>query len=331
MTQSPISIPWSVAFAPETYCEYCGVALTDYHGDVQTMMDVQLAGTRIVNEKFDLSQVPRVYPDFSVYAGATVLGLELQFQPDQPPSPLGHPLQSAEEAARLELPDDLTAAGLIPRMIQFYDYMKTHAPQDVAVGFGTGTQGPFTTAVLLRGNGIFLDIYEAPDLVHRFLQTVTENSIRLRELSHQMNGTTDTSVIGYADDYGGLLSPEHYQEFVLPYLLQIADHFGATTRNIHAELVRREHLPLLQDAGFSFIDVGANPYLTVKDCAEVLDVDFLMYMYTCRKHLLSNPEQVKAVYRQMVADGARRMACDVCPGVPDDNIRAFIEVAREYE
>ena len=331
MTQSPIGIPWSVGFSPEAYCDYCGVALTDYHGDPQTMMDVQLAGPRLVNGKFGLSLQPRLHPDFSVYAGATVLGLELQFQPDQPPSPLGHPLQSAEEAARLQLPDDLTKAGLMPGMIDFHDYMKTHAPQDVHVGFGTGTQGPFTTAVLLRGNDIFLDIYEAPGLVHGFLQTIAESSIRLRELTHEINGTHATSAIGYSDDYGGLLSPEHYQEFVLPYLLQIADHFAATTLTIHAELVRREHLQILQDAGFSSIDVGATPYLTVRDCAEVLHVDFLMYMYTCREHLLSSPEQVKAIYRQMVADGARRMVCDVCPGVPDGNIRAFIEVAGEYE
>ena len=331
MTQSPNSIPWSVAFAPEAYCDYCGVALTDYHADPRTMMDVQLAGPRLVNEKFGLSLQPRLYPDFSGYAGATVLGLELQFQPDQPPAPLGHPIQSAEAAARLQLPADLTRAGVIPRMIECYDYMSTHAPQDVHVGFGVGTQGPFTTAVLLRGNDIFLDIYEAPDLVHSFLQTITESSIRLRELTHEMNRTHDTSAISHSDDYGGLLSPQHYKEFALPYLLQIADHFGATTRTIHTELVRREHLQILQDAGFSFIDVGANPYLTVRDCAEVLHVDFLMYMYTCREHLLSSPEQVKAIYRQMVADGARRMVCDVCPGVPDGNIRAFIEVAGEYE
>jgi len=329
--QPRAGIPWSIAFSPEAYCHYCGVGVDRYHADPETMMQVQLEGARIVHERFGLPLRRGVAPDCTSYCGVSVFGLQVSYQPDQPPSPIGHPIKSAEEAAELQIPEDLTRAGMIPRMLEYYEYMKAHAPEDVHVGFGTGGQGPFTAAVVLRGNGIFLDIYEKPHLVHRFLEVLTETDIRLREFNHRINGTAPGDGIGYADDYSGLLSPEHYREFALKYLLQIAEHFGATRKSIHTELVRREHLKILQDAGFTSIDVGADPYLTVRDCAEVLDVDFTMYFYTCPEHLLSNPQQIRQVYGQMVADGARRMCGDVCPGVPDENVLAFIEVAKEYE
>jgi len=331
VTDQRNGIPWAIAVPPEVYCEYCDVRMYEYHADPQVMMDVQLAGPRILHEKYGLPLRRGVSPDFSTYATGSTLGLEVDFSQDHPPSPIGHPIKSIEQAAALEVPADITRAGLIPRALEFYEYMKAHAPEDVNVSFSVGSQGPFTTAVLLRGHDIFLDIYDAPELVHRFMQTITDNSIRERELTHQINGTTPGDGIGYADDYGGMLPPDLYVEFDVKYLLQIADHFGASNKSIHTELLRRPHLAILQDRGWTSIDVGTDPYLTVKDCAEILHIDWLVQMKTSDEILLATPEQIKATYRQMVADGAQRMVAEICPGIPEENIRALIEVAKEYE
>jgi uroporphyrinogen-III decarboxylase len=40
---------------------------------------------------------------------------------------------------------------------------------------------------------------------------------------------------------------------------------------------------------------------------------------------------IQATYRQAVADGAPEMVCELTVGTPVENIRAFIEVAEEYE
>ena len=45
----------------------------------------------------------------------------------------------------------------------------------------------------------------------------------------------------------------------------------------------------------------------------------------------ATPEQIRATYRRMVAEGAQRMSVELCRGVPPENIRAFIDVAREFE
>ena len=163
------------------------------------------------------------------------------------------------------------------------------------------------------------------------MQTLTENSIRQRELSYELTGGRPGGTIGFTDDYGGLLPPAQYTEFDLAYMLQIADHFAASRRTIHTELLQRPHLTILQDNGWAYIDVGTDPYITVKDCVELLHIDWLVQMKTSDEMLLATPEQVQQTYRQMVADGANTMLVELCPGIAEENIYAFLEVAKEYE
>ena len=321
-----------MAVPPEVYAEYCGVTMSAYHADPAAQMHVQLEGPRILHERYGLPLRRSLSPDFTTYLQTSVFGLRFEVFEDQIPAPTGHPIASIEQAAALEVPEDMAAAGLFPQALEFYAWMKAHAPEGVAVGFGSGGQAPWTAAVLLRGDGLFLDIVDRPELAHRFLEVLTETAIRQREFSAQVTGgSVPRESIGFTDDYGGLLGPEHFIEFDLRYMLREAEHFGATAKTTHAELLRRPHLQILQEHGWTYIDVGTDPHLTVRDCLEVLDIAFLVQMKSSGELLLATPDEVKATYRRMVAEGAPRMAVELCRGVPEENIRAFIEVAREYE
>ncbi len=340
-----MGIPWEIAVPPEVYAEYCGITMREYFSDPAAQMEVQLRGPQIFHEKFGLPLRRFVVPNFTTYITASVFGLEFEVFEDQVPAPKGHPLSSIEQAAALEVPADMSQAGYFPRALEFYVYMKTHAPQDVAVGFSGGSQAPFTTAVLLRGEGFLLDILDQPALAHRFLSILTENSIKQRTFalwvqSHKNippdwrmpeNWHSALPSIAFTDDYGGLLGPHLYYAFDVQYMVQIAQHFGAQSKHIHTELVRKPHLAILQENGWSSIDVGTDPYLTITDCREVLHIPFLVQMKTSAEMLLATPEQIKRRYREMVAEGASQMLVELCRGVPEENIRAFIEVAREYE
>ncbi len=325
-------IPWSVAVPPEVYAEYCGVTMREYHADPAAQMHVQLDGSRILHDKYGLPLRRAVRPDFTTYLQTSVFGLRFEVFEDQIPAPTGHPIAGIEEAAALDVPKDMAAAGYFPQALAFYEYMKTHAPDDATVGFGSGGQAPWTAAVLLRGDGIFLDVVDRPDLAHRFLEVITEAAIRQRELSAEVTGDDPRSgAIGFSDDYGGLLGPEHFLEFDVRYMLRQAEHFGATAKTTHAELLQRPHLRILQDHGWTFIDVGTDPHVTVRDCVEVLDIPFLVQMKSSQELLLPTPDEIRATYRRMVADGAQRMMVELCRGVPERKVRAFIDVAREYE
>lgn len=325
-------VPWSIAVPPEVYTEYCGVTMRAYHSSPAAQMDVQLRGPQILHERYGLPLSRGVAPDFTTYVTGSVFGLEFEVFEDQVPSPRGHPLGSIEEAAALTVPEDMGRAGYFPQALEFYAWMKNHAPDGVSVGFSGGSQAPFTTAVLLRGEGFLLDIIDQPALAHRFLQTLTETSIRQREFARNLNAESGpVNAIGFTDDYGGMLGPNLYFDCDVQYMLRIADHFGAKSKSIHTELLRQPHLQVLQDHGWGYIDVGTDPYLTITDCLRVLHIPFLVQMKTSGEMLLSTPEQIKRRYREMVADGAQTMLVELCRGVPEENIRAFIEMAREFE
>ncbi|NPV46149.1 MAG: hypothetical protein HPY69_04265 [Armatimonadetes bacterium] len=327
-------IPWTVAVPPEVYAEYCGVTMRQYHTDPAAQMEVQLRGPEIFHERYGLPlpRVRAIAPDFTTYLTASVFGLEFEVFEDQVPAPRGHPIASIEAAVALAVPDDLSTVGYYPQALAFYEYMRTHAPQGVQVGFPGGSQAPLTTAVLLRGEGFLIDILDQPELSHRFLSVLAQSAIRQREFAAKV---TDSPVpgagLGFTDDYGGLLGPSLYFEFDVQYMLRIARHFGAANLSLHSELLRRPHLAILQEHGFGYIDVGTDPYLTITDCREVLHTEFLVQMKTSEEMLLSTPDAIRRRYREMVAEGAPSMLVELCRGVPEENVRAFIEVAREYE
>jgi uroporphyrinogen-III decarboxylase len=327
-------IHWTVAVPPEVHAEYCGVTMREYHSDPAAQIEVQLRGPEVLHERYGLPLPASrgVAPDFTTYLTASPFGLEFEVFADQVPAPRGHPVASIEAAAALQVPADMSRAGYFAQALAFYEYMKGHAPEGVHVGFPGGSQAPLTTAVLLRGEGFLLDVLDQPELSHRFLGVLAQNSIREREFAAQVVGASGPGTsIGFTDDYGGLLGPNLYFDFDVQYMLQIARHCGATDMGIHTELLRRPHLAILQDQGFGYIDVGTDPYLTITDCREVLHIGFLVQMKTSEEMLLSTPERIKQRYREMVAEGAPSMLVELCRAVPEENIRAFIEVAREYE
>ncbi|MCK5118514.1 MAG: hypothetical protein KAQ78_02965 [Candidatus Latescibacteria bacterium] len=46
---------------------------------------------------------------------------------------------------------------------------------------------------------------------------------------------------------------------------------------------------------------------------------------------MGTPERIRAKYRQAIEQGAPELFTEICRGTPRENVRAFVEVAREYE
>lgn len=96
-------------------------------------------------------------------------------------------------------------------------------------------QGPFNIAFHLRGQNIYYDIMEKPELVHEFMVMITETYIaHSRYLKDFVNeSVTDGYYWGYkmrggvriVDDNSILISGEQYKEFVNPYNIQAAKLF----------------------------------------------------------------------------------------------------------
>jgi len=329
MNSVKIKIPWSINIPPEVYTEYTGNKLGRFYTDKEIMLEAQLRAQEILHQRYNIPKPDTVGCNLTSYTCASVSGAELVFPEDDPPQLVGRALNNIGDMASLRVPADVSSSGIIPEILNRYEYMK-HALRDspVEASLDIDLQGPFTTAVLLRGSELFADLYTDTGAVKQLLEVITETTIALALFRERIENST---TIGIADDYGGLISPESYAEFDIPYMKQIFDMFDTSNRSLHCETLKKEHLKYLNELNLTSFDPGVDESLAVPDIASEIDIPFSYNIFTVRDMKNGTPERIRNLYRQAVADGAPMMTTELCRGTPPENIKAFVEVAQEYQ
>jgi uroporphyrinogen decarboxylase len=159
-----------------------------------------------------LLEVNRLYrPDgqpvmFDLQVEAEILGCELAWAEDSPPSVATHPLTSlAEIPTRIPTEKD----GRLPLILDVMRRMKAAVGQTTAL-YGLVT-GPFTLASHLRGTDLFLDLVDQPDRAAALLactELVAEQMARLYIAAGM-------DVIAVVDPMISQISPRHFQRLML--------------------------------------------------------------------------------------------------------------------
>jgi uroporphyrinogen-III decarboxylase len=325
-----LTIPWRIAIPAEVRCEYVGTSQGAYYTDLETYLHTERAFPALFEGATGYHVPPSLGVPVPAYEGVAALGGELLFPEQHQPMirDQGYILQTPKAVDALEVPDPWQCARFL-RHVETWRSLRRRFPGQ-KIGLSPGQEGPVTTAVLLRGTAFFADCLLDPPRALRLLSICTDTYIAFVRAVREVTGAPQTGGVGIADDHAGNLSPAMWPTFVLPFYERIYVELGATRRSMHTELVRRAHLPLLRELGLDHINYGENQYLGVRDVVELLDVPFDWHVKTVPEMLQGTPEQIQAIYRQAVADGAPEMVCELTVGTPVENIRAFIEVAQEY-
>ena len=182
--------------------------------------------------------VPYLMPWFGTVVTASAFGCKVEFPPKQDPAvnPRFYPIQKPEDIRKLQVLDP-EKDGLMPKVLDFLRYMKTHSFLPVGI---TDFQGPLTTANQLMGyDKLIYLMYDQPNLVHELMDIVTESLIlwikKEKEVigeplnecfSNQQVYTGKHSGIWFSDDDAVLVSEKIYKEFVVPYNSRILTEFG---------------------------------------------------------------------------------------------------------
>ena len=137
--------------------------------------------------------------------------------------------------------------------------------------------------------------------------------------------------IGLDDDYGGLISPAMYGEFNYPYLDRLFRAFDAEKRSLHSETLSPGHLKYLRQLGITSYDSWPYGDLTIEKVVEAMGGSFFTWnCETTRDLFADTPQRIKEKYKHAVGCGAPGMTLCLCArGVRTENIKAFVEVARE--
>lgn len=193
----PDTVPW-VPFA--------GVHAGKLKG--YTAREVSTDGAKLFESLIEVNKIYK--PDgqpvmFDLQIEAEILGCELVWSEDAPPTVSTHPLAETDE-----IPDKIPAAdeGRLGLELDLMRRMKAEVGESTAL-YGL-LCGPFTLASHLRGTNIFMDMIMNPDYVHKLLAYCNEVSKTLA--GYFIEAGMD--VVAAVDPLISQISPDHFKEFM---------------------------------------------------------------------------------------------------------------------
>ncbi len=197
--QKTDQIPW-VPFAGVHAGKLVGFNATE----VLTDGDKLFKALMEVNRLYKPSGQPIV---FDLQIEAEILGCELLWTTDGPPSVKTHPLSDTTQIPCLcTLPD--RDDGRLPMVLDVMRRMKKEAGDSTAL-YGL-ICGPFTLASHLRGNDIFMDMFDDEEYVKNLLGFCTAAAKRMTDLYIEAG----MDVIAVVDPLVSQISPAHFEEFL---------------------------------------------------------------------------------------------------------------------
>ena len=270
---------------------------------------------------------------FDLQLEAEILGCSLKWGKNSPPAVASHPLSGTFDIpglSALPAPGD----GRLPLVLSVMRRLKEAVGSHTAL-FGL-VCGPFTLASHLRGNDIFLDMYDDPGYVGELLTFCASCAIKIA--GYYLDAGMD--VIAAVDPLVSQISQEHFNQFLLqPY----SDFFdfvrsaggrsaffvcGDASRNIEA-MCRT-----MPDAVFvdENVDIVAAKQITDRHSIAMggnLPLTTVMLHGTQQdnmKAVIDLLDGVKSRRGLIIAPG-----CDMPYAVPPENVIGAVQAVRESE
>lgn len=115
--------------------------------------------------------------------------------------------------------------------------------QGSGIPFMRGFYSPLDLAAMLRGNDIYCDFYDTPELLHDLLDFCAEYTCTfahdLYRLIKKYMGNTEygmfyTDGINMSEDIACMISPDLYREFCAPHTQRVIDEFGKGYMHCHS-------------------------------------------------------------------------------------------------
>lgn len=190
-------VPW-VPFAGVHAGRLKGHSAQEVLRDGEKLYESLLA----VNELYQPDGQPVI---FDLQVEAEILGCELLWQDETPPSVVSHPLLTGASLDQLSVPRETD--GRLPLILDVMRRAKAGIGDDTAL-YGLIT-GPFTLASHLRGTEVFMDMILDPGRVSEVMEFCTNVARRMSE----MYIDAGMDVIAVVDPMLSQIGPDHFAQF----------------------------------------------------------------------------------------------------------------------
>jgi len=336
-------IPLGVGFYPDWWYQNYGISFNrTYYYDAEYRVESQAKMQKILYDRFgdvglgNPDPAPKPLITFGMVMLPAIFGCDIVYKDEA--LPWAMPLNlSKEECDKLTVPD-LMKASPMKEVLEQISHLKSkygHVVGDI------NTTGVQNLALKLRGDELYIDMYEDPEFSHRLLNFCAQCMIALWKLISPITGTgavdvtpmCDPSIYCVANCTVEQISGATYEEFGLPYdniLAEACHPFGihhcGSLDAVVEYYAKVKHLVFVE-AGFG-TDFAASRKILGPDVAFNARISPVLMKN-------GSAQEVEAAVKDAIDQGAplKNFSVDtvgLTNGVPDDNVRIARKTAMEY-
>jgi uroporphyrinogen decarboxylase len=328
--EEPDQIPVALIVDSPWLPGYAGIHTLDFFLNPEKWFEIH----RGLMDRFpDAVWIPGFWVEYGMAAEPSAFGARVHFHHDRPPSMEPVVTDPAFWAAA-PVPD-VREDGFMPLVLRWYEHVEQRLQ---AEGLGVrmvAARGPMVTAGWVMGiTDLMTGLVTQPREVSRFLETVTTTLIAW--LQAQLDTLSAPEGIMLLDDIVGMVSEEHYHEFVEPHLRRIFDTFEGLVRIYHNDTPCQHLFPALAEANFD-----------VFNFTHEVDIAQAKAVMGHRVAMMGNVPPLAVGVREapaVVAEYSKKcmdkagpgggmilsVGGGVSPGMPAENIDAMLEAARTW-
>lgn len=332
-----------VGFYPDWWHRNYGLSFgREYYFDPIRRVETRMAMDKALHERYgdvglgDPDPEPKPIITFGMVMLPAVFGCEIIYEDEA--LPWAMPLNLSEEQCRNLRVPDLASSKPMDDVLRQIEVLKSEYGRVVGDINTTGVQN---LALKLRGDSLYMDYFENPELARDLLDFCAESMIQLFKLVYPITGTGSVDVTPMCDPTLYCLpnctveqiSGQTYEDFLLGPDNTIADEFQRMAIH-HCGSVDHVLEGYSKVRHLEFLEVGPNSDL--KRLRETVGPEVAINA-RISPVLMKNgsAEEVAAEVRRLISlgDPLENFSIDtvgITHGAPDENIRAARRAAMEY-
>jgi hypothetical protein len=224
-------IPYSLEVEPALWHKFFDLNLEQFYTDPATYLEYWLRITLYRFEHFhtDTPLTKTIDIDFGSVFPQSLFGMDVIYSANEGPWVGLEPVWETEAKFASARFPSFYDSGLSPLAHRFYAEIRDLVGEDFRVHFISWRKGPFSLLTHLRGYvQLLVDFYDRPRFVHKMMAFVTEAMKQWYAERRAFTGEDHFGPIYLGNDEVGTpsISPAIYEEFVLPYEIDLSNYFG---------------------------------------------------------------------------------------------------------
>jgi uroporphyrinogen decarboxylase len=294
------------------------------------MMEAQLRAFKLFPE---VTFIPGVWPDYGV-AILSAFGCRIFWTPNGMPQVRGEILQCEDDLNSLEIPNP-QSDGLMPFYLNTLKLFVNQKDDFKDTLHFTWSFGPGEIATYLCGiSNFFFALIKKKRFALGVLEKVTQAIITWIYSQLEINPQADGLLL--TDDISGMISKNHYEEFILPFHKKIREEFPDLIIVFHNDAKSNHILTSIVETGFEVFNFGKTT--DILKCRESISERICLMGNLDPLELMINgsADEVyeKAIECLSLFSGHQGYILSVGGGlnrgVPVENIHALIAATKEF-